>query len=154
MAKKKKGKQKAHADLSDARDEMIAIEAIYGSAYQAAENGRGFKLRVTPGAVDANQVSVTLEFGCPLHLASSLALPTGNYIGRKSLIPQLEIVIWLHGNCLQAAFTSVDPNSHPHAVQLSCWPSQCGPKPAGHRGTWSVSQAKSSPFEDVASDSC
>ena len=65
MGRKKKGKQKNVSDFEDIQDELVAIESIFGSAFGANENKRGFKLRVVPhcGEAESSHVSVMLEFG-------------------------------------------------------------------------------------------
>ena len=65
MVKKKKGKHRATTDVADIMDEMVAIEAIYGSAYTPNENQRGFSISVKPQSGDHHSadMSVLLEFG-------------------------------------------------------------------------------------------
>lgn len=65
MGKKKRVKQKALTELEDVQDEVLAIESIFGSSFEADENRKGFKLRIVPhpGEAEANYTSVMLEFG-------------------------------------------------------------------------------------------
>ena len=68
MAKKKKKATKQRkgtkneADLEEARDEMLALSAIFAEAMVVDEDQAGFNLRVVPhpGEAEANHVAIQL----------------------------------------------------------------------------------------------
>jgi translation initiation factor 2-alpha kinase 4 len=74
MAKKKKratkhkGGAQRHGTgmevfLEEAREEMVALDAIFGADFAAHDDGRGFDLRVVPhpGEAESNFVSAALK---------------------------------------------------------------------------------------------
>lgn len=65
-AKKKKALAAQELDREEVRDELLALEAIYGEDFEARGDGSGFSLRVVPhpGEAEANHVSVKLVVRC------------------------------------------------------------------------------------------
>lgn len=73
MAKKKKkakprggGPRAAAEPTEEARDELLALRAIYGEDLCELEHGAGYSLPVVPhpGMAESNRISVVLVFRC------------------------------------------------------------------------------------------
>ena len=75
-AKKKKALAAQELDREEVRDELLALEAIFGPEdFEARPEGSGFSLRVVPhpGQAEANHVSVKLVVRCAAALAGPLS---------------------------------------------------------------------------------
>lgn len=66
MGKKKKGKRRKADSAEEAKDELLALESIFGHDFQLHRDGHGFSMVVLPhsGEEEANFVSVELDVRC------------------------------------------------------------------------------------------
>ena len=64
-SKKKKGKKAQAAFLSDSvDDELVALQAIYGSAFTLDGDERGFCVEILPHPAEAETNRVAVELCC------------------------------------------------------------------------------------------
>ena len=106
MARKKKrqtSKARQAEPSEEAKEELIALEAIFGEHFSADDDGRGFRLVVFPHPGDAQANFVSAELSCR-YISNSFPCGTCDYCRCKCEIPiQINQCVFLgHGTQVPA----------------------------------------------------